>query len=43
MRVPSPEKVRVNSVVNPINNSQMPNKSMPRFLIDFTLSLLYEG
>jgi len=35
MRVPSPEKLRLRSGINPVKMSQMLNKSMPRFLGSF--------
>src|SRR5450759_4680994 len=35
MRVPSPEKLRLSSGISPVKMSQMPNKSMPRFVGSF--------
>jgi hypothetical protein len=35
MRVPSPEKLRLSSGINPVKMSQILNKSMPRFLGSF--------
>lgn len=40
MSVPSPEKLRLSSGISPVKMSQIPNKSMPRFLGGFIGRLL---
>jgi hypothetical protein len=35
MIIPRPEKLRFRSGMSPVAMSQMPNKSMPRFLVSF--------
>jgi len=40
MSVPSPEKLRLSSGINPVKISQIPVKSIPRFLFSFTGRLL---
>ena len=39
MRIPSPEKKRFSSCVSPVTMSQIANKSIPRFLVNFIESL----
>jgi hypothetical protein len=40
MSVPSPEKLRLKSGISPVKMSQIPNNSMPRFLVNFIGRLL---
>jgi hypothetical protein len=40
MRVPSPEKLILSSGISPVKMSQIPNKSMLKFLGSFIGSLL---
>ncbi len=43
MRVPSPEKLMLNSGISPVKMSQIPNKSMLKFLDSFIGRLLSEN
>jgi hypothetical protein len=43
MRVPSPEKLILSSGISPVKMSQIPNKSMLKFLDSFIGRLLSEN
>jgi hypothetical protein len=36
MRIPSPEKLRFSNCISPVKMSQIPNKSMLRFLVSLS-------
>jgi hypothetical protein len=40
MTVPSPEKLRFSRGIRPVAISQIPNNSIPRFLVTFIVKLL---